>query len=431
VRWHEGSGLLFTSDIRQCGDGRPLRSVTPQLVPGKTQLGLKVMKKTLVVAGVVAIACIGGSIAWGAMGASPAPPSQAMAPPPVPVVATKVQVSNVPIVMTGIGTVEPYNVVDVHTQVTGTIEKIGFVEGQTVHPGSLIAQLDPRPYQAALQEAEAKLKSDQANLADAQANLSRYVPLLKEGFSTPQQVADQVATVSELQAAIAADQATIFNAKTQLSYTTITSPIDGVTGIRRVDVGNIVQPGTTTPIVTITQIQPISVVFTLPQNDLPAVQAAMAKGALTTVAYGQDDRTKLAQGTLLMVNNTVNQSSGTVQLKATFPNRNRELWPGEFVNVQLIVATRHDGITVPLATLQQGQNGQFVFLVHSDGTVNEQLVVVEESLDGRALVDSGLQPGDTVVAAGQYRLSSGVRVAEVSPSDPEVQNTTEASAGML
>lgn len=389
------------------------------------------MKKALVVAGVVAVASTGGLIAWRARGASSEPPPQATMQAPVPVVTTKVRVSNVPIVMTGIGTVEPYNVVDVHTQVTGTIERIGFVEGQTVHPGSLIAQLDPRPYQAALQQAEASLARDQANLANAQANLSRYVPLLKEGFSTPQQVADQVATVSELQAAITADQATIFNARTQLSYTTVTSPIDGVTGIRRVDVGNIVQPGTTIPIVTITQIQPISVVFTLPQSDLPAVQAAMARGTLATVAYDQNDRTKLAQGTLLMVNNTVNQSSGTVQLKATFPNKNRELWPGEFVNVQLIVATRQDGITVPLAALQQGQNGQFVFRVQSDGTVNEQPVAVGETLDGRALIDSGLQSGDTVVAAGQYRLSNGVRVAEVSPSDPEVQDTTEASAGML
>ena len=389
------------------------------------------MKKTLVVAGVVAVAFTGGLIAWRARGASSEPPPQATMQAPVPIVTTKVQVADVPIVMTGIGTVEPYNVVDVHTQVTGTIERIGFVEGQTVHPGSLIAQLDPRPYQAVLQQAEASLARDQANLTNAQANLSRYVPLLKEGFSTPQQVADQVATVSELQAAITADKASIFNAKTQLSYTTITSPIGGVTGIRRVDVGNIVQPGTTTPIVTITQIQPISVVFTLPQSALPAVQAAMAKGTLTTVAYDQDDRTKLAQGALLLVNNTVNESSGTVQLKATFPNKNRELWPGEFINVQLIVATRHDGITVPLAALQQGQDGQFVFRVLADGTVNEQPVVVGESLDGRALINSGLQPGDTVVAAGQYRLNSGVRVAEVSANDPEVQTTTEASAGML
>jgi membrane fusion protein, multidrug efflux system len=389
------------------------------------------MKKRLVVVGAAAIACIAGLMTWQARNASSAPPPQPAAPPPVPVVATKVQVSNVPIFMTGIGTVEPYNVVDVHTQVTGTIEKIGFVEGQTVHPGSLIAQVDPRPFQATLQQDEAKLASDQAHLANAQANLGRFVPLLKEGFSTPQQVADQEAGVAELQASIVADKGAIFNAKTQLSYTTITSPISGVTGIRKVDVGNIVQPGASTPIVTITQIQPISVVFTLPQNDIPAVQEVMAKGTLTTVAYGQDNRTKLGQGTLLLVNNMVNTNSGTVQLKATFPNQNRTLWPGEFVNVHLIASVQHDAITVPLTALQQGQNGQFVFVVLPDGKVKEQPVVVGETLNARALINSGLQPGNTVVTAGQYRLSNGVQVTGVSPNDPHVQNITEASAGML
>ena len=234
------------------------------------------MKKRLAVVGFSFAIFAGGLIAWRTQGAKlPAPLEAAV--PAVPIVAAKVQVSDVPIVMTGIGTVEPYNIVDIRTQVTGTIDKIGFVEGQTVHPGSLIAQLDPRPYQAALQEAQANLSRDQANLVNAQANLSRYVPLLKQGFSTPQQVADQVATVAELEAAVTSDKAAIFNAQTQLSYTTITSPIEGVTGIRKVDIGNIVQPGTTTPIVTITQVQPISVVFTLPQNDVPTVQAAMAK----------------------------------------------------------------------------------------------------------------------------------------------------------
>lgn len=388
------------------------------------------MKKRLAAVGVSLVIFAGGLIAWRTQGAKlPAPLEAAV--PAVPIVAAKVQVSDVPIVMTGIGTVEPYNIVDIRTQVTGTIDKIGFVEGQTVHPGSLIAQLDPRPYQAALQEAQANLSRDQANLVNAQANLSRYVPLLKQGFSTPQQVADQVATVAELQAAVTSDKAAIFNAETQLSYTTITSPIEGVTGIRKVDIGNIVQPGTTTPIVTITQVQPISVVFTLPQNEVPTVQAAMTKDTLTAVAYGQDDRTKLGQGTLLLVNNTISTSSGTAQLKATFPNENRALWPGEFISVRLIVAQRHDGITVPLSALQQSQSGTSVFVVQPGGTVQERAVTVAQTLEGRALIDHGLQAGDTVVTAGQYRLSDGVEVAEVSPTDPEVQNTSEASAGML
>jgi membrane fusion protein, multidrug efflux system len=417
---------MRTNDWR--GEGMVPSSVSPAPELAGPE-GTNMRKRTLS-AGFLVAACALGAVAWQRSGAGQ-PPHAPSPAPPVPVVAQKVQVSDVPVVMTGIGTVAAYNAVDVHTQVTGTIERIGFVEGQAVHPGSLIAQLDPRPFQAALQQAEASLARDQANLANARTNLGRYVPLLKQGYATPQQVADQAATVSELQAAVTSDAAAVFSAKTQLGYTTIAAPIEGVTGIRRVDVGNIVQPGAATPIVTITQVQPISVLFTLPQGDVPAVQAAMAKGALTTVAYGQDGRTKLGRGTLLLVNNTISQSSGTAQLKATFPNKNRKLWPGEFVNVRLIVATRHDGITVPVDALQQGQEGAFVFVVQPGGAARERPVAVAQTLEGRALVDSGLRAGDTVVTAGQYRLGDGVRVAEAPPGDPAVQNTTEASAGML
>jgi membrane fusion protein, multidrug efflux system len=392
------------------------------------------MRKRSVILGVVAAACIGGGIAWRDFAARTEPPPAAP-PPPVPVVAAKVQVSDVPIVMTGIGTIQPYNVVDVHTQVTGTIEKIGFVEGQVVKPGDLIAQIDPRPYQATLEEDEAILKVDEAHLANAEVNLRRYQTLLKENSIAPMQAADEDAKVSQLKATIAQDNATIFNARTQLGYTTITSPISGVTGMRKVDVGNVVQPygagGVTTPIVTITQIQPISVIFTLPQKDLQTVRKAMKHGTLTAAAYNQDDTNKLEEGSLLMVNNTVLQSSGTVELKATFPNKSETLWPGQFVNVRLNVAVRHDGISVPLTALQQGQNGQFVFIVQPDGKVEERPVAVEQTLEARALISSGLESGDTVVTAGQYRLSDGVRVVEVPADDPRVQNTTEASAGML
>ncbi len=320
------------------------------------------MKKRTIISGLCLAACAGALIV-SRFYPSEAAPEDSSTPLAIPVNAAKVQVGDVPIVLTGIGSVQAYNVVDVHAQVTGTIQQIGFVEGQTVHKGDLIAQLDPRPFQAALQEAEANLARDQANLSNAQLNLNRFTPLAKQGFASAQQVTDQASTVSQLQASVAADKAAIFNAATQLSYTTITSPIDGVTGIRQVDIGNIVQPTTTTPIVTITQVQPISVVFTLPQRDIPEVQAAMAKGNLKTLAYGQDDRTQLGEGNLLLVNNMVSQSSGTAELKATFPNPNRALWPGAFVNVRLIVADRRDGVTVPLSALQQGQSGPFVFVV--------------------------------------------------------------------
>ena len=393
------------------------------------------MTKRSVVLGVVAAACIGGGIAWRVMiaGAAPSPPP---APPaPVPVVATKVQVSDVPIVLEGIGTVMAYNIVDIHTQVAGTIEKIGFVEGQVVKPGDLIAQVDPRPYQAALDEAQAILKLDQAHLANAEENLKRYQTLVKQDSIAQMQVDNEAAKVLQLKATIAQENATIFNAQTQLGYTTITSPIAGVTGIRKVDIGNIIQPtgagGDTTPIVTVTQIQPISIIFTLAQKDFETVRKAMKDGALTTVAYSQDDTTKLDEGSLLLVNNTMLQSSGTMQLKANFPNKNETLWPGQFVNVRLNVAVRHNAITVPITALQQGQNSQFVFLVQPDGKVEERPVAEEQTLDGRALISSGLKAGDTVVVAGQYRLSDGAQVVEVPANDPRVQNTTEASAGML
>lgn len=388
------------------------------------------MKKRIIMTALGVALCAGSLASWHVYGARSVPQRQPSVPA-VPVVTEKVQASDVPIVMSGIGTVVAYNIVDIHAQVTGTIEKIGFVEGQTVHPGSLIAQLDPRPFQAALQQAEANLARDEANLTNARTNLGRYTPLLRQGFASAQQVTDQASTVTQLEASVAGDKAAIFNAQTQLGYTTIASPIDGVTGIQQVDIGNIVQPGTTTPIVTITQIQPISVVFTLPQSDVPAVQAAMAKGPLKAIAYGQDDHTQLDEGTLLLVNNTINQSSGTVQLKATFPNANRALWPGEFVNVRLVVRVHQNGLTVPLSALQQGQSGSLVYVVRPDGTVQQRPVTIAQTLDGLALIDQGLKAGDTVVTAGQYRLSDGIKVAEVAAGDPQVQDSSESSAGML
>ena len=388
------------------------------------------MKKRGITGAILAAICLAGLIAWRLDGQEPAPATPVIVPP-VPVVAAKVQVADFPIVMTGIGSVVPFNVVDVHAQVTGTIDKIGFVEGQTVRPGDLIAQLDPRPYQAALQQAEANLARDQAHLTNAQTNLGRYVPLAKQGFASAQQVTDQTSAVTQLEAAIFGDKAAISNAQTQLSYTTITSPIDGVTGIRRVDIGNILQPSTATPIVTITQVKPISVVFTLPQKDVPAVQEAISKGTLTTLAYDEDGRTKLGEGTLLLVNNTISQSSGTVQLKATFPNESRALWPGEFVNVRLIVGTKHNGISVPLSALVQGDGRSLIYVSGPGGTVQQRTVGVSETLDGRALINHGLQANDTVVTAGQYRLGDGVKILAVPADDPRVQNNSEASSGML
>jgi multidrug efflux system membrane fusion protein len=365
---------------------------------------------------------------------SAAPASTAIAQesvPPVPVVTAKVGVSDMPLVRVGLGTVTAYNTVAVHAQVTGTIRQIGFVEGETVHPGSLIAQLDPQPFQAALQQAQANLARDQAHLDNAQVNLSRYVPLLRRGFSTGQQVGDQAAAVAELRASIITDTAAIAYAQTQLSYTTISSPIDGVTGIRRVDAGNLVQPSDSVPIVTITQLQPISVVFTLPQKDLPDVRTAMRLGVPRVIAYPQDGAQALGEGSLLLVNNQISPSSGTIELKATFPNADNALWPGEFVEVRLVTAIRPAAVSVPLVALRIGTDGARVYVVGADGKVQLRAVTVGETLDGRALIESGLTSGDTVVVAGQYRLQNGTRIVAVSADDPTVQNQTPASQGLL
>lgn len=382
----------------------------------------------------IALTCVtvvaAGVAGWWLVPASPAP-AEAAASPAIPVVTAKVGVSDMPLVKVGLGTVGAYNTVNVRSQVTGTIQKIGFVEGRTVKPGDLIAQLDPRLFQAALRQAQANLARDEAHLANAQANLGRYIPLLKQGFSTQQQVGDQTASVAQLRAAITSDQAAIDTAQTQLSYTTITSPISGVTGIRQVDIGNIVHPADTTPIVTITQIQPISVIFTLPQKDLPEVQAAIRKGPLRAIAYPQDGTDALGQGSLLLVNNQISQASGTVELKATFPNKNGELWPGEFVQVRLVTGVQPSALSVPISALQQGSTGQQVFVVGPENKVHLQPVKIAETLDGRALVSDGLKAGDTVVTSGQYRLQDGAAINAVPAGSAGVQNQTPATQGML
>jgi membrane fusion protein, multidrug efflux system len=388
------------------------------------------MRRRIIALTCASVVGAAGVATWWLVPTSPAP-AEAAASPAIPVVTAKVGVSDMPLVKVGLGTVTAYNTVNIHSQVVGTIQKIGFVEGQTVQPGNLIAQLDPRPFQAALQQAQANLDRDQAHLANAQVNLSRYVPLLKQGFSTQQQVGDQAASVAQLRAAIASDQAAIDNAQTQLSYTTITSPISGITGIRRVDIGNIVQPTDATPIVTITQIQPISVIFTLPQKDLPEVQAAIRKGPLRAITYPQDETDALGEGSLLLVNNQISQASGTVELKATFPNKNGKLWPGEFVQVRLITGVQTSAVSVPLNALQQGQAGQQVFVVDSGNTVHLRPVKITETLDGRALVRDGLKAGDTVVTSGQYRLQDGTKIMAVPQGSSGVQNQTPATQGML
>ena len=248
---------------------------------------------------------------------------------------------------------------------------------------------------------------------NAQANLSRYSQLGDKGYATPQLVETQKAQVAELQAAVKADQAQIDQANVQLSYTRLTSPIPGITGVRQIDVGNVIHPTDPNGLVVVTQIEPISLLFTLPQSDLPAIQDQMAKGPMKVIAYSQDNKIKLDEGKLLLVNNEISGTTGTIQLKAEFPNHSHRLWPGQLVNARLLLETRKDAITVAGSAVQQGQNGTYVYVVKPDQTAELRSVRVAQISDGQALIDQGLKSGEVVVVDGQYRLKEGSRVQEL------------------
>jgi multidrug efflux system membrane fusion protein len=329
----------------------------------------------------------------------------------VPIVAGAVQRKDVPIWLDGLGTVQAFNMVVVRTRVDGELQKIAFTEGQDVRQGDLLAQIDPRPFQAALAQAQAKKAQDEAQLANAKRDLARYTDLRKEGnYATQQQLDTQRAQVDQLAAAIQADQAAIDTAQIQLSYSTVTAPISGRVGIRQVDQGNIVHAGDANGLVTLTQLKPISIVFTLPEANLSAVLDQSAKGPLPAVALDRDNATELARGTLAVVDNTIDQTTGTVKIKATFANDPIRLWPGQFVNMRLLLTTRKDGITVPAQVVQRGPKGAFAYVIGADEKVGVRPIKVAQIEDGEALVDEGLQPGERVVVDGQSRLQPGSQV---------------------
>lgn len=343
-------------------------------------------------------------------------PATAAAPAPaaaVPVIAAKVTGKDVPIYLHGIGTVIAYNTDIVRSQIQGQLVQISFTEGQSVKAGDLLAQIDPRPYQAEIEQLTANRDRDQAQLTNAEANLSRYTQLGDKGYATPQLVETQKAQVAQLRAAVKADQALIDQAKVQLSYTRLTSAIPGITGVRQIDIGNVIHPTDPNGLVVVTQIEPISLLFTLPQTDLPAIQEQMTKGPLAVVAYSQDNKIKLDEGKLLLVNNEIAGTTGTIQLKAEFPNHAHRLWPGQLVNAHLLLETRKNAITVAGSAVQQGQTGAYVYVVMPDQTVALRPVHVAQISQGQALIDQGLKSGDVVVIDGQYRLKEGSRVQEL------------------
>jgi membrane fusion protein, multidrug efflux system len=332
--------------------------------------------------------------------------------PAAPIVAGVVAQHDVPIYLNGVGTVIAYNTVVVRAQIQGQITSINFTEGQTVHTGDLLAQIDPRPYQAMIDQYTGNLERDEAQLINAQANLTRYTTLGEKGWATPQLVETQNAQVGQLQAAIKADKALIDAAKVQLSFTRLTSPIDGVAGIRQIDIGNIISPTTANGLVIVTQIDPISLIFTLPETVLPQIQNEQqkAQAALSVLAYSQDDTTLLDQGVLGLVNNEILQTTGSIQLKANFSNKMHRLWPGQLVNARLLVDVRHNGLTVAASAVQQGPGGAYVYVINVDSTVASRPVKVAEIRNGQALIDSGLKANEQVVVDGQYKLQPGTHV---------------------
>jgi multidrug efflux system membrane fusion protein len=363
------------------------------------------MRKRLMIAIVLSLAAMGGGAFY--IGGSEAPAAPAPEPHHVPVVTAPVQSKDVPIYLRGVGTVIAYNNVIVRSQITGQLVNIAFQQGQTVRQGDLLAEIDPRPYQAQVDQAEANRERDQAQLVNAQSNLDRYTKLGANGWATPQLIETQKAQLGELQAMVKSDEALIEAAKVNLSYTKLTAPIDGVTGIRQIDNGNVIHPTDPNGLVDVTQIQPISVIFTLPETDFAEIQAQMAKGPLTVLAYSQDDKTELDRGTLELIDNQILQTTGTIRLRATFPNAKRLLWPGELVNARLLLETRPNGLTIPPGAVQQGPMGSYVYAIGPDDRAQLRPVTVAQISDGEALIDSGLSANETVVTDGQYGLQPG------------------------
>lgn len=335
--------------------------------------------------------------------------AKSAAPPAVPVTVASVTKADFPVYLTGLGTVQGFNTVTVRTRVDGTINQIAFKEGQMVKEGDLIAQIDPRPFQAALDQANAKKAQDEASIANAQRDLQRSTKL--GDFATKQTVDTQTSTVQQLTAQIAADQAAIFNAQTQLDYASIRAPISGVTGIRQVDVGNIVNASTQTGIVTIAQIEPISVIFTAPEEQLPDIANALRQGETKVTALTTDGRKVLSHGTLSLMNNQVDSTSGTIRLKATFDNKDHALWPGLSVSTRLLVNTLKDAIVMPDDAVQHGNDGLYVFKVAEGNKADVRKVKIGPSTNGKTLVESGVSVGEQVVTRGQYRVQPGSPLA--------------------
>jgi multidrug efflux system membrane fusion protein len=349
----------------------------------------------------------------------------------VPVLATEARTANVPVYLDGVGTAKALNTVTVRAQVDGKLINISFIEGQEVPKGYVLAKIDPVTYQAAYDQTVAKKAQDEAQLANARLDFERYTRLVATNAVNKQQLDTQKALVSQLEAQVNLDQAAIDNARAILSYTDITAPIAGRTGIRLVDEGNLVRAADTTGIVILTQLRPISVFFSLPQQNLPDLTKGMAEGSLPVDALTADGKSALDRGKVLVIDNQVDQTTGTVKLKAEFPNADLQLWPGQFVNVRVLIDTLRQVVVVPTAAIQRGPNGTFVYAVKDDSTVTVHPVTLTQQNDVQAVVATGLQAGERVVTTGFARLTEGTSVAvssaaeagQVTPGGPRPDGT--------
>ncbi len=342
---------------------------------------------------------------------SAAPSAEAARARVVPVLAATVTRRDVPVQLDGLGSVVAYRTVAVKTQVDGRLDQVLFREGQAVRRGDVLAQIDPRPFQIQLHQAEGALARDRAQLENARLNVKRDRELVAQKLIAPQQLDTDVAAAGQLEGAVRIDEAAIESARLNLDYARITSPVDGVTGVRIVDPGNVVHASDANGIVVVTQLDPIAVIFTLPQDELPRIAREMERGPLDVQAFSRDGATRLGQGRLELIDNQINQATATLRLKAILPNPHRALWPNQFVKARLLLAVRKGALVVPATALQRGPNGTFVYVVGKDSTVTPRPVQVEPPRTDVAIVEQGLEEGEQVVSDGQAQLRPGSRVA--------------------
>jgi membrane fusion protein, multidrug efflux system len=364
--------------------------------------------------------------------ASGAVAAQAVDPMAIPVVAALVEQHDVPLYKTGLGSVQAFNSVSISSRVDGQLIRLGFVEGQMVKAGGVIAEIDPRSYEASLRQSEAQLRNNRAKLSAVKGDFDRLEDLHRRGVATPQSYEGKRSEVEQIEASIEAAEADVDRAKLQVEYTAIRSPIDGRIGLKQVDVGNMIAAAERAPIAVVTQIRPIAVIFSLPQEDLNDVVKAMAaKRKLPVVVIGRDNRIELATGELTTIDNQIDAKSGTFKLKATFKNDDDALWPGQLVAARLLVDTRADAVVVAGPAVQPGPDGPLCFVIKADDTVELRSLRVVQIQDGVAMIASGLAPGERVVVDGQYRLSAGtrVKVTRIEPSDPKPGDAAEHSGG--